>query len=223
MKTKQVLKPFNHTRQPMHQIMGGTIRAYPSFFRKYHNMPNTTHIQSKSPKPLSKPSKTPLNTLPYEGKEPATVTLHPEPTIILTIPSKKHYGRLTLFCSIHFFYKFLLTVNKLRSFLFLHDVTSPLLGRPFSSMGNTRLTEMSHRRFLQLDCLPGIPPFMSKIETATASPWSQPFGSPTRTMSPITPTRRLQITSYRPPPFVHSEPPFPDRASVMHQVIISGV
>lgn len=72
-------------------------------------------------------------------------------------------------------------------------------------MGNIRLTGLSRRRFLQLAGLLGLTSFVSKTGTATAGMWSQLFGSPKRTMSPITPNEEFYITSYRSPPFVPAD------------------
>ncbi|MGD9853005.1 MAG: molybdopterin-dependent oxidoreductase [Nitrospirales bacterium] len=72
-------------------------------------------------------------------------------------------------------------------------------------MANTRFTEISRRRFLQLACALGLTPLASLTRPAKAGMWSQLFGSPKRTISPITPNEEFYITSYRSPPFIPTE------------------
>jgi DMSO/TMAO reductase YedYZ molybdopterin-dependent catalytic subunit len=61
---------------------------------------------------------------------------------------------------------------------------------------------MSRRRFLQSAGTLAITPLFLTIGSAKAGMWSQLFGSPKRTISPITPNEEFYITSYRTPPFV---------------------
>ena len=72
-------------------------------------------------------------------------------------------------------------------------------------MGTTRHTGISRRRFLRLACMLGLSPILFLPRSAKAGMWSQFFGSPKRTMSPITPNDEFYITSYRSPPFVPAE------------------
>lgn len=69
-------------------------------------------------------------------------------------------------------------------------------------MRNPEQTFMSRRRLLQLTGTLAITPLFLTNGSAKAGMWSRLFGSPKRTLSPITPNEEFYITSYRTPPFV---------------------
>ena len=72
-------------------------------------------------------------------------------------------------------------------------------------MGTTRPTGISRRHFLRLACVLGLAPLVSLPRSVIAGMWSQLFGSPKRSLSPITLNDEFYITSYRSPPFVPAE------------------